>query len=145
MTIPAVCTFSVEGLEIGVVTDASPGDPICLAAARFASLLEDHLLPRFMAFRHGFGNCHGIVNQIYLDLKAIGLGHLFSFKRGSSGVLKTETDREGLHSWLETDGWVIDAANGSCRPVLVVPAEEYYANLQLTDICGIPELAAEEQ
>ena len=109
------CVFSVEGIQIAVVT-ASPGDPICLAATRFANLLEDHLLPRFLSFRHGFGNCHSLVDQLYLDIKKIGLDHLFTFKRGSSEALKTEADQKGLHSWLETDGWAIDASNGAPRP-----------------------------
>ena len=130
------CVFSVEGIQIAVVQEID--DPICLAATRLANLLEDRLLPRFLSFRHGFGNCHSIAEQFYLDLKEIGLEHLFSFKRGSSEALKTATDLKGLHSWLETDGWVIDASNGATgRPVLVIPVEKYYANMQLTNIHDI--------
>ena len=136
MDVPG-CVFSIEGVQIAVVQEADK--PICTAAVRFANLLEYHLLPRFLSFRHGFGNCHSIVDQLYLDLEKIGLDHLFAFKRGSSKALKTTTDQKGLHSWIETDGWVIDASNGATsRPVLVVPAGDYYANLQLTNIHDIP-------
>jgi len=73
----------------------------------------------------------------------IGLDHLFAFKRGSSGILKTATDPKGLHSWVEVHGWSIDWANGGKgQPVLVVPIDEYYGFTRMTDICDIEWEAA---
>jgi hypothetical protein len=40
-----------------------------------------------------------------------------------------------LRGWIENRGWVIDASSGaSGSPVIVVPSEEYYAHMQMTDI-----------
>jgi hypothetical protein len=131
--------FSVAGVQIAEVqTDTSA--PFSTAAAIFTDLLEAHLLPRFVTFRHGASNCHGIVNQLHLDLKEIGIDHQFSFKRGFAGTLKNKADPQGLHSWIEIDGWAIDASNGAAgSPVLVAPIAEYYAYLQLTDIHTLTE------
>jgi hypothetical protein len=67
--------------------------------------------------------------------------HLFAFKRGSSAILETAYDPIGLHSWIETGGWAIDASNGgvSGRPALIMRAESFYSQMQLMDIRDIPE------
>ena len=62
--------------------------------------------------------------------------------------LRSEADPQGLHSWIECDGWAIDAANGGTgRPVLFVPTADYRAQMQFTNAqilygpekrCGAP-------
>jgi|tagenome__1003787_1003787.scaffolds.fasta_scaffold16513671_2 hypothetical protein len=36
------------------------------------------------------------------------------------------------HSWLEFDGWAVDASNGIMQPVLIMTAREYRAANPLT-------------
>lgn len=131
------CLFTVAGVEIAVAID-DDSKPLPNAAVAFSSLLETQKLPGFIAFRHGVGNCHSIVEHLRRDLAKIDLAEMFSYKRGSSLGLRTETDLDGLHSWIETDGWVIDAANGAERPVLIMPVDDYRARMQLVDIIDIP-------
>jgi hypothetical protein len=131
------CVFTVAGVEISVAVD-DDSKSLCDVAALFSGLLETQKLPAFVAFRHGIGNCHSIVGHLRRDLAKIDLEDMFSYKRGSSLGLRTETDPDGLHSWIETDGWVIDAANGAQRPVLIMKVDDYRNRLQLVDIVDIP-------
>ncbi|OSI60342.1 hypothetical protein BSZ21_38955 [Bradyrhizobium canariense] len=131
------CVFTIAGVEIAVAIDED-SKPLPNAAVVFSKLLETQKLPAFIAFRHGVGNCHSIVGHLRRDLAKLGLEDMFSYKRGSSLGLRTETDPEGLHSWIETDGWVIDAANGAQRSVLVMKVDDYRKRLQLVDIVDIP-------
>ena len=120
-----------------------PDGRIGKVAEAFTYLVEHRYLPRFAAFRLGAGNCHGIVRQLRMDLQANRLAHLFAFKSGSSGILKSEADPDGRHSWLEAKGWAIDAAGGAIgTPVVIMPIEDFYAQLKLTDI---HDIALEEE
>jgi hypothetical protein len=87
-----------------------------------------------MALRRGIGNCHGITNALRRDLKDAGWAQSFAFKRGSCEVLKSEHDPDGLHSWLEINGWAIDVANGASRPVIIMPTDAYYNTLHVTNV-----------
>jgi hypothetical protein len=112
-----------------------PNDEVCEAAAGIAALLRSRKLPRFVAFRNGAHNCHALVNQLYLDLKDIGAARLFAFKRGESALLKTKADPEGLHSWVEADGWAIDGSGGALgNPIIFQPLGDFYARWQLTNV-----------
>lgn len=126
-------------LQIAVAAaDVSSGDQVCDAAQGLASLLLDRKLPRFIAFRGGAHNCHALVDALYLDLRDIGAAHLFSFKSGSSEILKSDADPEGLHSWVEIDGWTIDASGGALgNPIMMLPVEDFYAQWRLTNIRDI--------
>jgi hypothetical protein len=134
-------------METAFAFEAAPGVPIvvaarkdgtnevCAAAAGFAALLQGRKLPRFVAFQNGAHNCHALVNQLYLDLKDIGAARLFAFKRGESALLKTKADPEGLHSWVEADGWAIDGSGGALgNPIIVQPVADFYARWQLTNV-----------
>jgi hypothetical protein len=48
-------------------------------------------------------------------------------------VLRSEHDPDGMHSWLEINGWVIDAANGADRPVIITSTNAYYRVMQVTN------------
>jgi hypothetical protein len=119
-------TFAMPGRE----TPSIPGGPNI-----FVDLLEAGQLREFMILRRGISNCHGITNALHRDLKDAGRAQRFAFKRGSSELLKSEHDPDGMHSWLEINGWVIDAANGADRPVIIVPTEGYYSMLRITKVC----------
>ena len=115
----------------------APSSTICGVAQAFIETLEAKRLPRFTAFRHGLGNCHALVQQLYMDLTDSGVESLFTYKRGSSAKLQCDADPEGLHSWIEAAGWVIDASNGAHRPVLIIPVEQFYDLMQLDDVRDI--------
>jgi hypothetical protein len=138
-------------VRLGEVLIAYQGDGIVLAndddvdldtgrawAMNFERMLRDGELPRFAALRQGSGNCHTIVNQLYLDFKALGIAKLFAYRRGSSAILKADHDPDGLHSWIEVDGFAIDGSNGGeGLPILVQAVESYYRQRQLTGIRDI--------
>jgi hypothetical protein len=118
--------------------------PICMASrdgitavAVFLDLLEDGKLLEFKTLRRGVSNCHGTVNALYHDLQDAGCLHLFAFKRGSSELMRSEHDPNGLHSWLEVNGWVIDGSNGTDNPVLIMPTDVYYDQFQMSDVHNI--------
>jgi hypothetical protein len=111
--------FTIAGVSFvmpGRDTPSIPGGP-----AVFVDLLEAGRLPEFMTLRRGISNCHGITTELYHDLDDAGCAQSFAFKRGSTGLLKSPNDPNGLHSWLEINGWAIDArqtapADGSRSP-----------------------------
>jgi hypothetical protein len=130
--------FVVDRVPILVVGIKKP--PICAVATAFSDLLEAQKLPRFLALRNGIGNCHSVVKQLYLDMKELGIADMFAFKRGSCTQLRNEYDPKGLHSWIEADGWAIDVSNGATgRPVLIMPVEDYYTQMQITDAFDVAE------
>ena len=137
--VPFACEFVAEGVPIVVARMTPfPDGEIGTVAKAFTDLVMTRSLPRFSAFRQGAGNCHSIVRQLYLDLRAIEWTDLFEFKRGHSEILRSETDPNGQHSWIEAKGWAIDAASGAIgNPVVIMPVEDFYALMQLTDIHDI--------
>jgi hypothetical protein len=130
---PAGVGFKIAGVSFvmpGRETPSIPAEPVV-----FVDLLEAGKLPQFMTFRRGVSNCHGIVDMLRKELTDAGYAHLFTARRGSSALLKSEHDPDGLHSWIETaSGWVIDVANGANRPVIITPSEIYYERMQITEI-----------
>jgi hypothetical protein len=77
---------------------------------------------------------HGITGALYRDLDDAGWAQRFAFKCGSSELLKSTHDPDGMHSWLEINGWAIDVANGANRPVIIMPKEDYYNMLHVTNV-----------
>ena len=142
--IPFARAFVAAGVPIVVARMTPfPDGRIGKVAEAFTYLVEHRYLPRFAAFRLGAGNCHGIVRQLRMDLQANRLAHLFAFKSGSSGILKSEADPDGRHSWLEAKGWAIDAAGGAIGTrVVIMLIEDFNAQLKLTDI---HDIALEEE
>jgi hypothetical protein len=138
MEIPITLVMDVlPGLKIAVAAESESETP-CDVANMLADLLHDRKLLRFMAFRRGAHNCHAIVNQLRLDLKAIGIDDQFSYKRGSSAVIANDCDAKGLHSWLERDGWAIDISGGALdNPIMLQRVVAFYDRYQLTDIHDI--------
>ena len=130
--------FTIAGVSFfmsGRETPSIPGGPTV-----FVNLLEAGQLPEFITLRRGISNCHGIVNALYHDLDDAGCAGLFAYKRGSSNLLKSAHDSKGLHSWIEIKGWAIDAANGANRPVIIMPTDDYYKLLQITNVHDIGEM-----
>jgi hypothetical protein len=121
-------------------TDRFPNDPVCDAAQALACLVRDGKLRRFVTLYFGAHNCHALVDQLRLDLRDIGADEVFALKRGSSEVLKSEADPDGLHSWVEADGWAIDVSGGALgNPVVIQPAEDFYVRYRMSAICDFDQ------
>jgi hypothetical protein len=119
-------------------TDRFSNNTICDAAQAFACLVRDGKLGRFTAFYFGAHNCHALVAQLRLDLCEIGAERLFAFKRGSSELLKSEIDPDGLHSWVEVEGWAIDVSGGALgNPIVIQPIEDFCIRYRMADVCDI--------
>jgi hypothetical protein len=130
--------LEVEGVKIAVAADADqqPGRSIAL---KLADLLAEGQLARTMTFRLGTHNCHGLAWELHHDLKALGPEHWFAgrfeYRRGSSALLKSSADPDGLHSWIECDGWAIDASGGAQgNPIMIERTAAYYERLRLTAV-----------
>ena len=129
---PPGVAFTIAGVTFvmpGRETPSIPGGPNV-----FVDLLEAGQLREFMALRRGISNCHGITGALYRDLDDAGWAQSFAFKRGSSEPLKSAHDPDGMHSWLEINGWAIDVANGASRPVIIMPTDDYYSLLHMTNV-----------
>ena len=133
------CMEAIPGVSIAVaLSDRSESPYDCEVATVLSALLRKGALRRFMAFRRGAHNCHIIVEQIYLDFKEIGVHTSFAYKRGSSPVLASRKDPDGLHSWIEADGWAIDASGGATgNPILVQRVWPFYERLKVTNVHDI--------
>ncbi len=96
-----------------------PLRPHCEPVEMLTRLMNMGRMPRFTAaWGNERGDCHEIVMAILLDLASVGIRNW----RWCRGVF----DRIGDHSWLEVDGWAIDAANGSDeKPIIVMRAADY--------------------
>jgi hypothetical protein len=139
LELPPGIGFTIAGVSFfmpGREPPSIPGGPNV-----FVDLLEAGQLREFMTLRRGISNCHGITDALYRDLQDAGYAQLFAFKRGSSEKLRSLHDPDGLHSWLEINGWVIDAANGASRPVIIAPKDVYYSLLQIVEASVIDAIA----
>ena len=53
----------------------------------------------------------------------------------SSMLLRNADDPEGLHSWVELDGWAIDGSGGGYgNPIILKRTDQFYARWQLSDV-----------
>jgi hypothetical protein len=111
------------------------GQEICHVTRQLMSLIDGGHLPDFTTYAsRGHGNCHHITGVLVRELRRLGLVG-FDNKIGFSGVLKSDGEPVGLHSWIEREGWAIDAAGGGLgRPILIAPVERYRKLFQLTDV-----------
>lgn len=124
--------------QIAVVGD--PGDDVPGPAYAFYLMIRCGKLPQYTMFRSGVHNCHTLTHLLFQDLEILkmegdDLLQHFVFKTGSSELLKGEKDPDGLHSWAELNGWVIDGAGGAQgQPILIQRAADYYAQRQITNV-----------
>jgi hypothetical protein len=127
---------AIPGVRVAVaLSDKSESPYDCEPAQVLIALLRRGALRRFMAFRRGAHNCHAIVDQLYLDFKEIGIAHAFAYKRGSSPLIASSNDPDGLHSWIEADGWVIDASGGAAdNPIMVQRIADFYERMKMTNM-----------
>jgi hypothetical protein len=97
----------------------------CTAAEAIGAVRDAGQLPRFektfgRVSLDGLGDCHEIAMALMVDLvmarAAEGWSYVLGTIRGPAGHIE--------HSWLEYDGWAVDAANAKC---LVVRASAYPA------------------
>ena len=97
---------------IGVVPD--PTRPECTAAELLGSGLMANLAK---AWGEQDGDCHEIAAAIMLDIATL---QSRGAPIGTWAWYTGRCPRIGSHSWIETDGWAIDASNGAAdRPIVV--------------------------
>ena len=133
---------AIPGVRIAVaLSDKSESPYDCHPATVLIELLKRGALRRFITFRRGAHNCHAIVDQLYLDFKEVGIAHAFGYKRGSSPVLASRSDPDGLHSWIEADGWAIDASGGAAaNPIMVQRVADFYERTKMTGVHEIERM-----
>jgi hypothetical protein len=132
----AVYIDALPNLSIAIGLD-DPSDE-CDPATLLCTLLRADKLVRFMAFRNGVRNCHTIVSQLRLDFKELGVENMFAYKRGSCAPLVSDYDPNGLHSWIEADGWAIDASNMALgNPICVQRVDAFRKRIQATNVHDI--------
>lgn len=105
------------------ITFAVVPDPIradCLPVAVLNVMADEGLLTRFQnLWGEQTGDCHEIAGALYADIISAGVPGDWQWYVGRCPNI-------GDHSWIECDGWAIDAANGSTtRPVVVMPSRDY--------------------
>ena len=126
--------FDAGGVPVLVAREP----PIPAAPFAFITALKCRKLSGVLMSRNSACNCHHVVRQIRLDLQDLGMVQLFSFKHGHSELLKNEAYPEAAHSWVEAEGWAIDASNGAFgNPVLVIPTVDFHMLWQITNISDI--------
>jgi hypothetical protein len=96
----------------------------CSAGEAIGSLLSAGQLPHFEQVfgapsRDGLGDCHEVAMALMVDLVTAGAAEGWMYVLG-----RIRRTCEVEHSWLEYDGWVVDASNATC---MVVPGSEYPA------------------
>jgi hypothetical protein len=110
------------------VLGADPDDPECTPLLELMALLDAGQLPHFAArWGRRNGDCHEIAQLLFHDLVAARGRHRWAWSIGVTALW-------GEHSWLECDGWVLDAAHGKTRPVLVMRQAAYQR------FCGCDDL-----
>jgi hypothetical protein len=109
-------------IRFAVVADAA--FPHCEPARILAALLHDGMLPRFK-WRYGrrSGDCHDIAQALIGDL----------YDAGPTGVrwywYIGECLEIGEHSWIECEGWAIDASNGIKRHAIWIQRANDYRQM----------------
>jgi hypothetical protein len=114
---------------------ADPGDADCEPVRILQTLLAADALPGFERLWRRKGNCHEITQGLLIRLYELGFSpERWVWVHGQCGRAQYDGKPLGLHSWIEVDGWAIDAANGGMRPALVARADHYREEMQATDI-----------
>jgi hypothetical protein len=85
----------------------------CPPAEVLARLLDDGRLPHFIAdfgepSSDGLADCHQVAIALMVDLFVAGCVAGWKWCEGTS-------EQTGRHSWVEFEGWAIDASNGHLR------------------------------
>jgi hypothetical protein len=113
-------------IKFAIVPD--PIRPDCKPQTMLSGMLERGELPKFSKAWGSTpgGDCHEIAEDLCTDL-------VRSPSRWSWRWITAQT-KFGPHSWLECDGWAVDASNGATRPVLIQRASDYRLNVKATDV-----------
>ena len=126
-----------------VVSDPERFDGRCRPAQLIRRLTRQRRLPSFaQAFGHwtdDAGNCVSVSTALLLDLHHQGFAEGWDIVLGRWRPTDAGAAPDGLHCWLEADGWSIDASNGR---IDVAPLADYvlhkgvepYARMTATDL-----------
>ena len=109
-----------------IVPDPQRFDGRCRPAKLIRRLHRQRRLSSFaQAFGHwtqDAGNCVSVSTALLLDLQRQGFAAGWEIVLGCWRPTAAGAAPDGLHCWLEAEGWSIDASNGR---IDVVPAADY--------------------
>jgi hypothetical protein len=112
-----------------VVPDPQRFEGGCRPAQLIRRLTRQRRLPNFaQAFGHwtqDVGNCVSVSTALLLDLQHHGFAAGWEIVLGRWRPTDAGTAPDGLHCWLEADGWSIDGSNGR---IDVAPVADYVAH-----------------
>jgi hypothetical protein len=111
-----------------IVPDAA--FPDCEPVRALEVLAAAGALRRFMRkYGKRSGDCHEMAHALVMDLADCRDNVPFKWFWYTGNC-----PRIGEHSWVECEGWAIDASNGADRPIVIVRATEYRRMIQATNI-----------
>jgi hypothetical protein len=109
--------------------------PDCEPARVLASLLDAGMLRRFSR-KYGMrlGDCHEIAQALIRDL-----ADCHGAPRFKWFWYVGDCPQIGDHSWIECEGWAIDASCGCDRPVHIQRADDYRRFIAASNIAQATE------
>jgi len=115
-------------LTFAIVPD--PAFPDCEPAAILETLVNAGELRRFTR-QHGkrSGDCHEIALALVTSLADCKGPVPFKWQ-----WYVGDCPDIGEHSWIECEGWAIDASNGHKRPIIIQRAADYRRTIAATNI-----------
>jgi hypothetical protein len=119
---------SAATLTFAIVPD--PAFPDCEPATVLSTLANAGALRRFTRkYGKRAGDCHEVALALICDLADCK-------KRGPFKWYWYIGDCPfiGEHSWIECEGWAIDASNGNCRPIIIQRAADYRQTIAAANI-----------
>jgi hypothetical protein len=107
-----------------------PAFPDCEPATILNTLVLAGVLRRFIR-KHGRreGDCHEVALALILDLDDHKERVPFKWQ-----WLIGDCPKVGEHSWIECEGWAIDASNGNKRPIIIQRATDYRRSIAAENI-----------
>jgi hypothetical protein len=107
--------------------------PDCEPARVLASLLDGGTLRRFSRrYEKQSGDCHEIALALIEDLADCHAALKWFWYVGDCPQI-------GEHSWIECEGWAIDASRGSDRPIRIQRADDYRRFIAASNIAKARE------
>lgn len=111
-------------LRIKLVKDSAFPERPCPLKRRLEDLGDPSCFPRFARLfgapsLDGLGDCHEVAIALMLDLADL---HRADGWVWAMGTCTSQKEADFTHSWLQCDGWMLDASNGHA---LVAPMGDY--------------------
>ena len=124
--------MSKRKLQILVRRDSANPSRECKPAKLIQELARAGELEAFArSFGKSLGDCHEVTLALMCDLTTAGKGDGFYWVQGTGNFSDDPDYPPFHHSWVECDGWAIDAARGK---LLIMDQQLYRDRAQACDI-----------